>query len=118
MSLNPMLASLLLASAATRWLSKLDSRSLEHYAIWGAVLLVCATIVVAIYLVYSRRTDHELRQHSRRYQHASRTGSDRGRRHRRRRRHQHEELPRNPTLAETGGLPSLRGSSPPGESPP
>ena len=37
-----------------------------------------------------------------------------GTRHRRRRR---EHRPRNPTLAETGGLPPIRADKPPGDSP-
>lgn len=42
---------------------------------------------------------------------------DRGHRHSRRRRRR-EHRPRNPTLAETGGLPPIRANGPPGTSPP
>jgi hypothetical protein len=38
--------------------------------------------------------------------------------HKRHRRRRHEHRPRNPTLAETGGLPPIRTEKPPGASPP
>ncbi|HEV2394629.1 MAG TPA: hypothetical protein VG146_19935 [Verrucomicrobiae bacterium] len=86
-------------------------------------VLVVLTVLVLIWAAYFRKRD---RDHSHHHHHhhrhqedsaepaaasdspPSEPGEASGRHHRRRRRRRREHRPRNPTLAETGGLPPLR----------
>jgi hypothetical protein len=96
---NPMLAGL-------SWY-QLDSGTREWAFIGGALaLLVIGLVLWAIYLRKpSRRKDrHSARSH-RRQEEPEPDGEHGDRRRARRKRRRSEEAPRNPTRAETGGLP-------------
>jgi hypothetical protein len=93
----------------------------ELVAVLGAVALV--TLLLFLWAVYVRKKPH---RHSHHHHHhspdpeeasASSIDSDSEvsgeRRYRRKRRRRREHRPRNPTLAETGGLPPLRTEHPP-----
>ena len=95
----------------------------ELLVLLGAVGLV--TLVVVLWAVYLRKKP---RQHRHRYHHHHHSSSQdtpleeeetvssessEERRYRRKRRRRREHRPRNPTLAETGGLPPLRTEQPP-----
>jgi type VI protein secretion system component VasK len=121
MSCNPFF----LADAATReilasWRIS-GPATLERIIIIGAIGLV--TLVALLWAVFLRK-----RRRRRKYHHAHQSSSkppevpkvakddsvpspQERRRHRRRSGHRHR--PRNPTLAETGGLPPVRPESPP-----
>jgi len=92
------------------------------------------TLLVVVWAVYFRRRRRHHSHHSHHHHHhhhpspqpaendlavdetASETGVDSSEPHRhrrRRRRRRREHRPRNPTLAETGGLPPLRSEQPP-----
>jgi hypothetical protein len=98
------------------------SATLEYLALIGAVALV--TLLIAIWAIYFRKPHHRhSHSHSHVHQHAHEWGKNPGaptdaafanqpsqRRKWRRRRREHR--PRNPTLAETGGLPPIRDQRP------
>lgn len=85
----------------------------------GAVAVV--TLAVVVWAVYIRKPP---RQHSRHYHYPeneanssslesdSESDGGNGKHYRRKRRRRREHRPRNPTLAETGGLPPLRSEQP------
>lgn len=90
------------------------------------LLLVGAMLIWALY--FRRRNHHHHHHHHRHHHHHEPEGGlvnqgsssgpsveDSGRKRRRRRRRGHR--PRNPTLAETGGLPPVRTERPPGPVP-
>ncbi|HLH57485.1 MAG TPA: hypothetical protein VKY92_28150 [Verrucomicrobiae bacterium] len=91
----------------------------ELLVLLGAVALV--TLGLIVWAVYIRKPP---RQHSHRYRYptgqptpadanaVSETEDGSGKRYRRKRRRRREHRPRNPTLAETGGLPPLRAEQP------
>jgi len=93
----------------------------ELLILLGAVALVILPVV--IWIAYFRKSP---RQHSHSNHHHSRNsskpsvsqpaGEQEGgeeKRYRRKRRRRRDHRPRNPTLAETGGLPPLRSEQPP-----
>jgi hypothetical protein len=102
------------------WLGTiLAVRTLREYAIMGgAVLLVTGAVMVWVVIFRrsrKRRHGHRRHRHSPTESSLSKgagatktVGAPGGRRHRQRR-----QYPRKPTLAETGGLPPLRGPQPP-----
>jgi hypothetical protein len=107
------------------WLA--DSQR-EFFAIFGALSLV---ILLVLYWAIAIRKPH--RRHHRHHHHRHHSHhwgmnpdapleeedeAEEKRGHKRHRRRRHEHLPRNPTLAETGGLPPIRTEKPPGASPP
>lgn len=92
----------------------------ELLLLLGAVSIV--TLCIFIWAVYFRKRP---RQHSHRHHHhrpesrsetsvssASADNPDPERRYRKKRRRRREHRPRNPTLAETGGLPPMRTERP------
>ena len=94
----------------------------ELMIVLGAVAIV--TLIVVIWAAFLRKTP---RRHSHHHHHdysareennemrSEETGSaegEGGRRYRRKRRRRRDHRPRNPTLAETGGLPPLRADQP------
>jgi len=98
-----------------------DPATLEWILIFGAIGLV--TLLVLLWAVFLRK---KRRRHKHHHAHRNSSGltevpevpKDEGapsplekRRHRQRSGHRHR--PRNPTLAETGGLPPVRPESPP-----
>ena len=94
----------------------------ELLTLLAAVALV--TVVLVIWAVYFRKSP---RRHSHLHWHHHSHGSNSSpglqnesdsdasaeKRHRRKRRRRREHRPRNPTLAETGGLPPVRSEHPP-----
>ncbi len=98
----------------------LDPSVRERLIVVGSITLI--TLFIAIWVVFFRGGGGKSRsrRHRRRQEHsekpapivtdAPKEAEDGERRHRRRRR---EHRPRNPTLAETGGLPPKRPNSPP-----
>jgi len=91
---------------------------LETVSLFGALFLVSAVVIVGTVFLRKRRHAHHSHHHQS-PQPARRSSREleakfsfASRRERRRRRREHR--PRNPTLAETGGLPPLR----PDDSPP
>lgn len=92
----------------------------ELTLVFGAVGLV--TLLVFIWAVYFRKRPHS-HSHQHHHSHSSDEASVSSvdtesetsgeRRYRRKRRRRREHRPRNPTLAETGGLPPLRSEPPP-----
>jgi type VI protein secretion system component VasK len=94
----------------------------ERLLIFGAIGVV--TLLVLGWAVFLRKRRRHRREHHQSYHHSSRPAEPAAspapgnnaappeRRHRRRRsRHRHRQ--RNPTLAETGGLPPIRTEGPP-----
>lgn len=92
----------------------------ELLTLLGAVAVV--TLLLVVWAVYIRKTP---RQHSRHYHYPSANQQNsssslpdtepeetNGKRYRRKRRRRREHRPRNPTLAETGGLPPMRSEQP------
>ena len=94
-----------------------DPATRERVIIFGAIGLV--TVLVLLWAMFLRRKRRRRREHHHAHRHSSgpaevpESSKDESalappekRRHRRRSGHRH--LPRNPTLAETGGLPPIR----------
>jgi FtsZ-interacting cell division protein ZipA len=94
----------------------------ELMILLGAVAIV--SLILVVWAAFVRKTP---RRHSHHHHHdysareennelrSEETGSaegEEGRRYRRKRRRRREHRPRNPTLAETGGLPPLRADQP------
>jgi FtsZ-interacting cell division protein ZipA len=101
----------------------------EQLILCGSILLVVAAVLVGLFLSRRRKRRNksrgEYRRHSRSFTEDAAKGvaeikqyveerKERGGRHHRRRR---EHRPRNPTLAETGGLPPIRTDAPPPPNP-
>jgi hypothetical protein len=94
----------------------------EHFIILTAVALIAVPVLVwALFLRKSRRRQH-VHHHSHHHSHhiIGNAAADDGdeaatqpRKHRKWRRPRREHRPRNPTLAETGGLPPVRTGGPP-----
>lgn len=104
-------------AAAPGFGTALAMRTLVEYLIYlGAIILV--TVIVALWIAASRQPlERHRREH---HQHSLRRWLRRafGRSHARKRRRRREHRKRNPTLAETGGLPPIRSeAAPPAESP-
>ena len=102
------------ATAATQWM---PSATLEALSLLGALILVTAVSTIGIvFLRKRRRASSSRHHHSRRV--AQRDSFKSEEQHfsaprRQKLRRRHERRSRNPTLAETGGLPPLRQDSPP-----
>jgi len=97
--------------------------ALELLILVGALLLVTVLVVIWAAAIRkrrrTRRSHHHCHHRSRelpvsRQARSESAPTHQGHKHQRR----HEHLPRNPTLAETGGLPPLRPDNPPPASPP
>jgi hypothetical protein len=98
--------------------------STSHQGPWvliGAMLLIMMIVGGAAYWIQSlsRHRHHHHRHHSRhhaddsdRSEDDTEDGADGAGHKRRRRRRRREHRPRNPTLAETGGLPPIRREPP------
>jgi len=96
----------------------LDSGTKQTREVSGAIVLVVLLIVLwAIFLRKPRR--RQSGEKHRRHHSPARPNSDEGSGGRRRkwRRRRREHRPRNPTLAETGGLPPIRTEPPPTDLP-
>jgi hypothetical protein len=102
------------ATAAISWM---PSAAREALSLFGALMLVTAVSTLLIVFLRKRRLAHSSRHHHSSQvaqrdsfesvkQHSSAPGRQKRHRYRLRR-------PRNPTLAETGGLPPLRQDNPP-----
>ncbi|HTL55510.1 MAG TPA: hypothetical protein VL361_07510 [Candidatus Limnocylindrales bacterium] len=102
---------------------KMDATTRDILIILGAVALV--TLVVLLWAVAfrsKRRRRHHHHHHHHSHSHTETTAEtspesepveESGSRRKRRRHRRREHRPRNPTLAETGGLPPLRSAPPP-----
>lgn len=106
----------------------------EWLIVMGALLFVSLIAAIWLAITVNRRRHHH-RHHSHHHSHhhssdhsaspesndeesgSGEQGKHRHSRHKRRRRRHREERPRNPTLAETGGLPPVREAQNPGSSP-
>jgi len=102
----------------------------EVMIVTGAAAIV--TLIVVLWAVYFRRRRRHHTHHNSHHHHHAQPPTEDGishseitadapteeqPRHRRRRRRRREHRPRNPTLAETGGLPPLRSDQPQGPVP-
>lgn len=116
----------------------LDFSQTESFFVFGAVAAVILALIVGAVFYYRsrrRRRRHHRHHHHHHHHHeehdhprssdaepdlddtpedAGESGSGEVRHRRRRRRRRREHRPRNPTLAETGGLPPIRTEAPPG----
>ena len=111
--------------ASWRWT---DPAMRERLIIFGSIGLV--TLLLLLWAVFFRKSRHRHHSHHHHHHHQHHTPSP-GEvsvapqnesaaappEKRRRRRHSHHHRPRNPTLAETGGLPPIRPESPPDAEP-
>ena len=95
----------------------------EILLIVGVGVGIGLVLFLWVYLTYKRKRRHSLHSSPRLSQHIHRAekhsdddSPDRRVKVRRRRRRHPDNLPRNPTLGETGGLPPLRPDDPPAES--
>jgi hypothetical protein len=99
-----------------------DPATRERILIFGAIGLV--TLLVVLWAIFLRRRRRRRREHHHSHHQSSPpaevvealTGQDAAARpykRRRRRRSSHSLRPRNPTLAQTGGLPPVRPEGPP-----
>ena len=105
--------------------SRLSPTGREIVAITGAVVLVTSLAMAWAAFIRKRAatpgrqlSSHSSNDSARRADSREGQGAgseSQGRRRRRRRRREHR--PRNPTLAETGGLPPPRGENPPAQQP-
>ena len=119
--------------AAVEPLTRENSKEFLEGSDWGLVLVAAASCLVGLLAVlgtvlyYTRRQRRRPHHHHHHRPHREESGNtssnqtsptaeaqsgERERLRRRRRRRNHR--PRNPTLAETGGLPPVRKDSPPG----
>jgi type VI protein secretion system component VasK len=100
----------------------LDPPTRERLVIFGAIGLV--TLLVVLWAIFLRRRRRRRREHHHSHHQSpppaevveALTGQDAAARpykRRRRRRSSHSLRPRNPTLAQTGGLPPVRPEGPP-----
>src|SRR5260221_439296 len=104
----------------------LDAGMRETLVICGALLFIIIAVVVwAVFIRKSKHGSHPSETHSHHHRRAqpeshdsSRRGEKRSRRRRKKRGQHHEYTQRNPTLAETGGLPPVRSDLPPPPSEP
>jgi type VI protein secretion system component VasK len=101
-----------------------DAR-IDVFVVVGALALIVVLVLIwAVAIRKPRRRHHHHRHH---HHHApeqrgvnpdadltEQDGQDEKSAETRRRRRRHEHRPRNPTLAETGGLPPIRSEKPPG----
>ena len=116
MKVPGMLADLEVRDAVVSW-QKLTDTTRDAILIFGTLTLV--TVIMIVWAVYIRK---RRRHHSHHYEYPApgaangapgESSSSKRRKWRRRRR---DHRPRNPTLAETGGLPPARSEEPPGSS--
>ena len=102
------------ATAAIQWM---PSAALEALSLFGALFLVTAVIVLGIMFLRKRRGARRSRRHHlpelRRTVSLEPATKPSFARHQQKRRRRREHRSRNPTLAETGGLPPLRQDNPP-----
>ena len=98
----------------------------ERLMIFAAIGLV--TLLVLVWAAFIRSKRRRRHSHHHRHHHAQRPDeapmasqsdnvSPQPEKHRRRRHSRHPHRPRNPTLAETGGLPPIRSENPPESQP-
>jgi hypothetical protein len=122
MSITPfLLAAFTVEDALARWKS-LSQSNRERLVVLTAILLVAVPFAIWA-LFFSKRRRH--RSHHHHHHHHSREVSETAlpaeledappqqRRRRKWRRPRRDHRPRNPTLAETGGLPPVRSGGPP-----
>jgi hypothetical protein len=119
MSIPMLFLAELSADTSTALWAKLLGLLREHLSLAGtlsAVILLAVVWVAFLYKDGRRHSHHHSHHHS--HQHglepADRDGEDASEphKHRKWRRRRREHRPRNPTLAETGGLPPLRRDPP------
>jgi hypothetical protein len=90
--------------------NRMDPAARERLVVLGALLLVSAVAVLLIVLFRKRHHHHHSHERSADVPRSGPAPEGKRRKWRRRRR---DHRPRNPTLAETGGLPPIRDSQPP-----
>ena len=102
------------ATVAMQWM---PSAAIEALSLFGALFLVTAVIVLGIMFLRKRRGARRSRRHHppelRRTVSLEPATRRSFARHQQKRRRRRERRSRNPTLAETGGLPPLRQDNPP-----
>jgi ABC-type nickel/cobalt efflux system permease component RcnA len=100
---------------------------LDVFAVIGAVALIILLALIWAVAIRKPRRRHHRHHHHHQSSHQwgmnpdadldDPAGQDDKPAETRRRRRRHDHHSRNPTLAETGGLPPIRGEKPPGDSP-
>jgi hypothetical protein len=105
---------------------RITDATLEQILIFGAIGLVTLLLLLWAFLLHRKRrrrlSHHHAHQHSSRPAKVPVVSKDEGdpsppEKRRRSRRSRRRHRPRNPTLAETGGLPPIRPASPPESQP-
>lgn len=89
------------ACLANVWL-RMDAATREYIAIFGSLGLL--TVLALVWAVYFRRRH----RHHHHHHHSAPNANAEPAREKGRRRRRREHRPRNPTLAETGGMPPVR----------
>lgn len=92
-----------LKEAAKPIWSQVSNSTRDTIIVLGGIIVVAA--IVFCWAAFFRKRP---RQSSSWHTHHSSGGGHHNHHHHKRRRRRHQELPRNPTLAETGGLPARR----------
>src|SRR5438105_1556414 len=101
------------ASDGVGW-SSMNDEVRNRLITFGAYALVMAVILV--WVIFIRKQRNKRRIHRRKPHNWQLSEDTKGRRHHRRR-HQTAESPKNPSLAESGGLPPRRGDDVPPSGP-
>jgi len=122
--MKPILLPGTIGNIAAAGVSEAGFPTKEQLVLFGSILLVVAAVLIGLFLSRRRRRQNKSRGEYRRHrsftknavkgvaeikQYVVERKERSGGRHRRRREHR----PRNPTLAETGGLPPIRSDVPP-----
>ncbi len=100
----------------------------QHLILFGAIVLVVVAVLVGVILSRQKRRQSARREERRRRRHSFAKGAAQSmaeikqyvehRKERAKGRRRREHRPRNPTLAETGGLPPVRKDDPAPPTPP
>jgi type VI protein secretion system component VasK len=108
-----MFADLEIEDVINNW-NRMDTTTRDAILVFGALTVVTLIIVVWAAFIRKKPREHSS-QHHHRHRPATQseavsqeTAEEPGRERRRRRRRRREHRPRNPTLAETGGLPPVK----------
>jgi hypothetical protein len=98
----------------------MDDSTRQTLLVFGAILLTAVVAWAWVIFARRRRRQHHSHHHSHRHSHATADAPARPAPpaaeppvRRRKLRHRRSHRPRNPTLAETGGLPPIRAGAPP-----
>jgi hypothetical protein len=109
MTVRGVLAQIEVRDAVVSW-QKLSDTTRDAILIFGTLTLV--VLIMVIWAIYFRKRRRD-RSHDYEYPSGSANGEASSQKRRKWRRRRRDHRPRNPTLAETGGLPPARSDEPP-----